>query len=122
VISSQKENYPASLTNISSHADDTSSETDHSSLAARTPSTGPKRVPGVDRPPNHIVDGLADHKRLRHTGLNIKYSTGFTEQMRENGVFGVVFSEPSDVPHVGFVALYSQNQKDVENYFDGSVP
>jgi hypothetical protein len=30
--------------------------------------------------------------------------------VRENGIFGVVFSEPSDVTHVSFVALYSQNQ------------
>ena len=123
VIYFQEENSPASLTDVCSHADDTSSETDHSTFAARAASAGPKRIPGVDSPPNHVVDSFADHERLRHTGLDIEYSTGFTEQMRKNGVFGVVFSKPSDVPHVSFVALYERVQPDVKYCFDEcSVP
>jgi hypothetical protein len=101
---------PCCLTDICSHADDTSSETDHSTFAARATSTGPKRVPGVDSPSNHVVDGLAYHERLRHAGFDIEYSASFTEQMRKNGVFGVVFTEPSDVSHVGFVALCERDQ------------
>lgn len=113
---------PASLTDISSHADDTSSEAHHGALAARAASAGPKRVPRVDSPPNHIVDGLANHERLRHTGLDIKYSASFTKQMCENGIFGVVFSDPANVPHVSFVALCEISNDPGSIVFNEFVP
>jgi hypothetical protein len=95
----------AGLTDISPHANDASSGTHHSTLAARAPSTGPVWVPRIHSPPNDVVDGLADHERLWDTGLDVKHSTGFTKQMREDRIFPVVLSDPSDVPHVSLVIL-----------------
>jgi hypothetical protein len=93
------------LTDISPHANDASSETNHSTLATRASSTGPVWVPRIDSSSDDVIDGLTNHERLWYTGLDVKYSTSFTKQMREDRVFAVVLSEPADVAHVSLVTL-----------------
>jgi hypothetical protein len=103
---SLEEDLPAGLTDISSHADNTPSETHHSTLATRAASTGPKFVPRINSPPNDIVNGLADHECLWHTGFDVEYSASFAKQMGKNRILTIVFAEPSDVSHMRFVTLY----------------